>query len=113
LEQYFKPEENQFIKLLGLPEITIENLFMNNKEKDSHIGKIMNEHANFVQMYDGHPEFINFTSPTSDPGNNTPGTERIKSAFEVSPWSQSVGMLDFYENLDFSSKLNAIMAQGQ
>ena len=33
-DEYFQPEENGFIKLLGLPEISIETLFNSYKDKD-------------------------------------------------------------------------------
>ena len=43
IEDYFAPQDNQFIQLLGLPEVTVETLFMMYKDKDKSIGKIMNE----------------------------------------------------------------------
>jgi hypothetical protein len=107
MEDYFQPEENEFIKLLGLPEISIESLFAQYKDKDKEIGKIMNEHANFTQVYEGYPEFIHFTA-------HSKGTHgRNNNSFRLSPWSEDVGNLDFYESLDFATKLNGILMGGQ
>ena len=53
-------EENVFQQLLGLPEISIETLYMQYKEKDKTIIKLMNEHTNFIQVHEGYPEFLNF-----------------------------------------------------
>ena len=40
--------DNVFQTLLGLPEISIETLYMAAKEKDSTILHLMNEHTNFI-----------------------------------------------------------------
>ena len=53
-------KDNVFQQLLGLPEISIETLYMQYKEKDKTIIKLMNEHTNFIQVHEGYPEFINF-----------------------------------------------------
>ena len=49
-----------FQQLLGLPEITIETLYMASKEKDKTILHLMNEHTNFIAIHEGYPEFLNF-----------------------------------------------------
>ena len=67
----------------------------------------MNEHANFTQVYEGYPEFIHFTA------SNEGTLGRRSNSFRVSPWSEDVGNLDFYESLDFATKLNAILVGGQ
>lgn len=41
-------QENVFQQLLGLPEISIETLYMAAKEKDKTIIHLMNEHTNFI-----------------------------------------------------------------
>lgn len=41
-------EPNLFQNLLGLPEISIETLYLQYKEKDKSILKLMNEHTNFI-----------------------------------------------------------------
>ena len=53
-------QDNVFQQLLGLPEISIETLYMQYKEKDKTIIKLMNEHTNFIQVHEGYPEFLNF-----------------------------------------------------
>ena len=53
-------QENVFQTLLGLPEISIETLYMAAKEKDKTILNLMNEHTNFIQIHEGYPEFLNF-----------------------------------------------------
>ena len=52
-------QENMFQQLLGLPEISIETLYMASKEKDKTIVHLMNEHTNFIQVHEGYPEFLN------------------------------------------------------
>ena len=52
--------ENVFQQLLGLPEVSIETLYLQHKEKDKNVLKLMNEHTNFIQIHEGYPEFINF-----------------------------------------------------
>ena len=44
--------------MLGLPPITVESLYMQYKEKDEIILEIMNEHANYIRVYEGYPEFM-------------------------------------------------------
>ena len=55
---YFKVDDNAFQALLGLPEISIETLYQNYKEKDKDIIQLMNEHANFIAIHEGYPEFL-------------------------------------------------------
>ena len=50
--------EGGFAAVLGLPTITVETLYQQYKEKDESIIEIMNEHANYVKLYEGYPEFI-------------------------------------------------------
>lgn len=57
-EEYFKNDENQFTSLLGLPQISIETIYANYKEKDANVLKLMNENANFITAYEGYPEFL-------------------------------------------------------
>ena len=72
------------------------------KDKDKSINKIMNEQSNFMQVYEGYPEFIYFTAVQG-------GTHgRLNNCFRPSPWSIDVGNLDFYESLDFATRFNAI-----
>ena len=52
-------QDNMFQQLLGLPEISIETLYMASKEKDKTIVHLMNEHTNFIQVHEGYPEFLN------------------------------------------------------
>ena len=85
---------------MGLPEISIETLYMQYKEKDKTIIKLMNEHTNFIQVHEGYPEFLNFQQGGS-------GGANVKT-FKPCPWSQDVGNLDFYDSLDFINKFYAI-----
>ena len=55
-----KDQDNVFQNLLGLPEISIETLYMAAKEKDKTILNLMNQHTNFIQIHEGFPEFLNF-----------------------------------------------------
>ena len=89
-----------FQQLLGLPEISIETLYMQYKEKDKTIIKLMNEHTNFIQVHEGYPEFLNFQQGGS-------GSVNMKT-FKPCPWSQDCGNLDFYDSLDFINKFYAI-----
>ena len=41
-------QDNVFQTLLGLPEISIETLYMAAKEKDKTILNLMSEHTNFI-----------------------------------------------------------------
>lgn len=53
-----KESEGGFAAVLGLPTITVETLYQQYKEKDEAIIDLMNEHSNFVKLYEGYPEFI-------------------------------------------------------
>ena len=52
-------QENVFQTLLGLPEISIETLYMAFREKDKTILNLMREQTNFIQVHEGYPEFLN------------------------------------------------------
>lgn len=58
LTQKKDESEGGFAAVLGLPTITVETLYQQYKEKDESIIEIMNEHANYVKLYEGYPEFI-------------------------------------------------------
>jgi hypothetical protein len=81
-------------------------MFLKNNEKDKAIQKIMNENVNFISTYEGYPEFIHFSAQSAGTHGKT------KNSFKTSPWSNDVGLLDFYESLDFASKFNTIMQSG-
>ena len=72
-------QENVFQQLLGLPEISVETLYMQYKEKDKEIIKIMNEQTNFIQIHEGYPEFLNNLQGGS-------GSPSMRS-FKPCPWS--------------------------
>ena len=98
-------EENVFQHLLGLPEISIETLYMQYKEKDKDIMKLMNEHTNFMQIHEGYPEYLTCLQGGS-------GGSEMKR-FKPCPWSQEAGNLDFYDSLDFINKFYSITQQVQ
>ena len=100
-----KAQENVFQQLLGLPEISIESLYMQYKEKDKDIIRIMNEQSNFITIHEGYPEFLNNLQGGS-------GSGTMKN-FKPCPWSQDTANLDFYDSLDFINKFYAIMGQIQ
>lgn len=93
--------DNMFQQLLGLPEITIETLYMASKEKDKTILHLMNEHTNFIAIHEGYPEFLNFQQGGTN-GN-------LMRDFKVNPWSEPTAKLDFYDSLDFVNKFHSIM----
>lgn len=62
--------------------------------------EIMNEHANYVKVYEGYPDFmvdlqLNHTS-------------RLGS-YKVTLWSMPINILDFFESLNFINKLYATL----
>lgn len=63
----------------------------------------MNENANFIVTYEGYPEFLTQLLNKSIVEKNR--------LFKVNSWSQDTGALDFYETLDFSIKLYAVMQE--
>jgi len=51
-------DQDAFTRLLGLPKVTIENLFAQVKERDEMILDIMNEHSHFVNLIEGYPDLM-------------------------------------------------------
>ena len=98
-------QENVFQTLLGLPEISIETLYMAAKEKDKTILHLMNENTNFIQIHEGYPEFLNFQQGGSN-------SAEMRS-FKVNPWSDLTANLDFYDSLGFINKFSGILTQIQ
>jgi hypothetical protein len=92
--------------LLGLPEITLESLYANYREKDKDVVQYMNEHSNFIQIHEGYPEFL-----MSLQGGND-GAKKART-FQVNSWSQECSNLDFYVSLDFVTRYYAITHQVQ
>lgn len=96
-------QENVFQTLLGLPEISIETLYMAFREKDKTILNVMREQTNFIQVHEGYPEFLNINQG----GSNGDAMRTFKAA----PWSESVAHMDFFDSLGFINKLSAILTQ--
>lgn len=59
----------------------------------------MGEHSNFIQIHEGYPEFMIHREGSTDP----------LVGYKVNPWSIKVGSLDFFESLDFITKLHSIL----
>ena len=104
LEAFAPP--NAFQALLGLPEISLDTLYEGYKEKDKDVVHYMNEHSNFIQIHEGYPEFL----MTIQGGNE--GARQMRT-FQVNPWSQECGNLDFYVSLDFVNRYYCIARQVQ
>ena len=47
-----------FTKLLGLPKVTVQHLFDQNRDCDDVIEDIMAEHSHFTHRYEGYPELM-------------------------------------------------------
>lgn len=60
----------------------------------------MADHSHFIQIHEGYPEFLTKLTHRSIIDKNR--------TFKVNPWSQETGSLDFYETLDFASKVYSI-----
>lgn len=101
-----KEDDNAFQQLLGMPEISLESLYQNFKEKDKDVLSIMNEQVNFTQVHEGYPEFLMQLQGGNEGGKN-------KRIFTVNPWSQDCGTLDFYVTLDFVNKYYSVTRQVQ
>lgn len=41
-----------------MPKITIESIYKGYIEKDTNVIQLMQEHSNFIAMYEGYPEFL-------------------------------------------------------
>ena len=60
----------------------------------------MAEHAAFIQVHEGYPEFLTRLTHQSIMDKNR--------LFKCNEWSQDTGSLDFYESLDFINKFHAV-----
>ena len=47
-----------FIKLLGLPKVSLEDLFHQSKENDDVVLDVMAEHSHFVNLLEGYPDLM-------------------------------------------------------
>jgi hypothetical protein len=89
-----------FAAVLGLPQITVETLFKQYKEKDEVILELMNEQANYVKMFEGYPDNL----------LEMQGLQSSKlSNYKFSDWSAPINVLDFYESLSFGSRFYATL----
>ena len=95
-----KESEGGFAAVLGLPTITVETLYQQYKEKDEVILEIMNEHSNYVKMYEGHPDLLfDFQSLQQSKLTN----------YKFSDWSFPINVLDFYDSVTFAHKFYATL----
>ena len=60
----------------------------------------MGEHAHFISLHEGYPEFLTRLTHRSILDKNR--------LFKPNHWSQETGSLDFYETLDFITKYYAV-----
>jgi hypothetical protein len=51
-------DTDAFTKLLGLPKITLEQLFENSREHDEAVIDIMAENSHFVSLLEGFPDLM-------------------------------------------------------
>lgn len=63
----------------------------------------MGEHAHFISLHEGYPEFLTRLTHRSILDKNR--------LFKPNHWSQETGSLDFYETLDFITKYYAVTLQ--
>lgn len=104
-EEYLKEESNKFSKLLGLPTITLESIYLQYREKNLNVLKLMGEHSNFIACHEGYPEFLTRLTHRSIMDGN--------KCFQPNSWSQDTGSLDFYETLDFVNRFYSVTHQMQ
>jgi hypothetical protein len=93
-------EDDQFTKLLGVNKITIETIYQGYSEKDHNVLELMKEHSHFLATHEGYPEYLTQLTHHSILSKN--------KCFKLNPWSQTTGCLDFYDSLDFITKLTAV-----
>jgi hypothetical protein len=53
-------ETDAFTKLLGLPKISLGQLFSMSKETDELVLEVMAENAHFVHLLEGYPDLMSF-----------------------------------------------------
>lgn len=53
-------ETDAFTKLLGLPKISLSQLFNMSKETDEVVLDVMAENAHFVHLLEGYPDLMSF-----------------------------------------------------
>lgn len=99
-EEFLQEEENKFSKLLGLPQITLESLYLQYTEKNHNVLKLMGEHSHFIAIHEGYPEFLTRLTHRSICDQN--------KVYKPNYWSQETGSLDFYETLDFINRFHAV-----
>jgi len=54
----FELDSEAFTKLLGLPKVTLEQLFKEGKENDEVVLDIMNEQCHYVNLIEGYPDLM-------------------------------------------------------
>ena len=51
-------DADAFTKLLGLPKVSLEQLFKEGKDNDDMVLEIMAEHSHFVNLLEGYPDLM-------------------------------------------------------
>jgi hypothetical protein len=60
----------------------------------------MNEHANYIKIYEGYPEFM----------QEMQGLQSSKlSSYKFNSWSFPINVLDFYESMSFAPKFYSLI----
>ena len=95
------PVDNQFTQLLGVPTVTIENIYQSYVETDPNVIQLMKNHSNFIAVFEGYPEFLTMLTHRS--------TLDANLTFKVNEWSQHTGALDFYDSLEVITNVHAVI----
>lgn len=69
-------EGDAFTKLLGLPKVTVQHLFDQNRDCDDIIEDIMAENSHFTHRYEGYPDLKSM----KESGQSKPITKRIEAS---------------------------------
>lgn len=119
-------DQEAFTKLLGLPKVTLEQLFQQSKENDEVVQDIMAEQSHYVNLIEGYPDLMSLkhsgrgldnrkylappgasefaTSEELSAGSKEPGKapdEVEEITVKLNKWlkrSQAMSVMDFYQD---------------
>jgi hypothetical protein len=96
ITDFTKNYDQDFAEVLGLPEITADDLFKNNREKEPVVIDALRQQARFIKIEEGYPHFLT-------------ESKNAKKLVKFGLDSPDTPILDFYEGLTWVSKIYSIL----
>ena len=91
-------DAKEFAQYLGIPFQSLEMMMKEHFEKDPMVKQTIHEHVSFIKIEEGYPIFLQ------------DNTDKLNNTIKLTPGSDRIGILDFYESLAVITKVYSALS---